>query len=72
MLERLTKPQTGLNMTAMTKKDALKLFRCRSLAAIGRLLGISRQAVCQWPDPLPQRLCDELRGAALRLGYLRD
>ena len=56
----------------MTKQDALKLFRCRSLAALGRLLGITRQAVCQWPDPLPPRLCDELRGAALRMGYLRE
>lgn len=54
----------------MTKKEAINLFgEVKDLAAA---LNISRQAVYQWPDKLPQDQADRITGAAWRLGRLPD
>lgn len=50
------------------KSEAVKLFG--SVTKLGQALGISSQAVSQWPEQLPQRYIDQIRGAALRLGLL--
>lgn len=52
----------------MTKAEAIHLFD--GVPALASALGISRQAIYMWPDDLPQRTADEVRGAALRLGRL--
>lgn len=48
--------------TIIIKEDAIALFGTQS--ALANALGITRQAVCQWPDrePIPQE-------HALRLKY---
>ena len=49
----------------MTKIEAIKRFgSVRKLAAA---LGISVQAVYQWPDTLEQATSDRIVGAAVRL-----
>ena len=50
----------------MTKSEAIKIFG--SGAELARALGITRGAVSQWPEDLPQRDSDAVTGAALRLG----
>jgi len=52
----------------MKKQDAIKLFgSARNLALA---LRITRQAIYQWPNKLPQARIDRINGAALRLGKL--
>lgn len=51
---------------SMTKQQAAELFE--SKAALARALGISRQAINQWPDQLQERQINEVIGAAVRLG----
>jgi len=50
----------------MNKKYAIYIFG--SVQKLADALDISRQAIYQWPDVLPQRLSDEITGAAIRLG----
>ena len=40
------------------------------MRAVGDALGITRQAVYQWPEELPQDTSDRLLGAAIRLNLL--
>ncbi|MEY2340911.1 hypothetical protein AB4090_02240 [Acidithiobacillus sp. IBUN Pt1247-S3] len=40
------------------------------MKAVGDALRISRQAVWQWPEELPQEISDRLVGAAIRHGIL--
>ena len=50
----------------MTKAQAIKLFGHRK--ELQDALGITRQALDQWPDKLTQKQADWVAGAALRLG----
>ena len=52
----------------MKKDSAIQIFG--SGASLGRALGISRGAICCWPNNLTQRQQDEVIGAAIRLGKL--
>ena len=54
----------------MTKQDAIRLFGATE-ADLARALGITRSAVNQWPDELPQHLQDRVNGVALRKGRLK-
>lgn len=51
----------------MQKSEAIQLFggQVKDLAAA---MGVTSAAVSQWPAVLPQRLADQVRGAAMRLG----
>jgi hypothetical protein len=50
----------------MTRQDVLRIFG--SYAKAGRALGMSRQAVWQWDDPIPTMYADRIIGACLRQG----
>lgn len=50
----------------MKKIYAVKHFG--GTAALASALSITRQAIYQWPDDLPQDCADEISGAAQRLG----
>ena len=50
----------------MTKQDLIKTFGSIQLCA--HTLGVSRQAVNQWPTPLKQHQEDWVVGACKRLG----
>ena len=52
----------------MRKKTALEIFG--GPESLATELGITRQAVRQWPDELPDKLRDRLLGFALRKGKL--
>ena len=52
----------------MKKSDAIALFGTQTNLA--RALGISPQAVSQWPHLLTQGQIDRIIGAAIRLGKL--
>lgn len=54
----------------MTKTQAIKMFK--TVPALAAALGISRQAIYQWPERLSQRTADEIRGAAVRLGLTQN
>jgi hypothetical protein len=50
----------------MTKQDAITMFgEVKHLAAV---LGITQQAIYQWPSELPQSYVDRINGAAMRIG----
>lgn len=51
-----------------TKAEAAKLFGTYS--ALARALGLTKQAVNQWPDELTIRQQNEVVGAAIRLGKI--
>ena len=53
----------------MTKKQAIKMFG--GLHEMAAALGITRQAIDQWPLKLTQKQVDWATGAALRLGLLK-
>jgi DNA-binding transcriptional regulator Cro len=48
----------------MKKSEAIDLFGGIVDAAVA--LGVSRQAIEKWPDPLPLRISDRVLGAAAR------
>lgn len=50
----------------MNKALAIQMFG--TVRALAAALGVTTSAIYQWPDVLPQRTADEVRGAALRLG----
>ena len=52
----------------MDKRHALDVFG--GSAELARELGIQRQAVSAWPDPLPAKTVDRLIGLAFRTGKL--
>jgi len=49
----------------MRKQDAIQLLggTTKDAAAV---LGVTFQAVSKWPDQLPDRIADRVRGAAVR------
>ena len=49
----------------MTKIEAVRKFG--SVINLAKALGITRQAVYAWPEELPLRLADEIRGAVERI-----
>lgn len=53
----------------MTKTEAANLFDGNK-AALGRACGVSRSAVCQWPEELPSDIRDRVLAAALREGRI--
>ncbi len=50
----------------MTKDDAIRVFGSQTKLAAA--LGISPQAVFQWPETLTPRQANEVLGAAIRSG----
>lgn len=50
----------------MKKSSAVEAFG--TVAALAAALGVTRQAIYQWPDELPESVADRVRGAALRTG----
>ena len=52
----------------MRKQTAITIFG--SSAAVARALMLTRQAICRWPEELPQCQADRIIGAALRLNKI--
>lgn len=50
----------------MKKQDAIELLGGTTRTA-AEVLGVTFQAVSKWPDPLPDRIADRVRGAAARM-----
>jgi transcriptional regulator with XRE-family HTH domain len=50
----------------MRKEEAINRFG--SVASLATALGITRQAIYQWEEVLPQDQADRINGAAFRLG----
>lgn len=50
----------------MNKQIAIQVFGSVQKAA--EALGVTRQAIYQWPDKFNQSIVDRINGAALRLG----
>ena len=50
----------------MDKREAVEIFGNQT--RLGEAVGLTRSAISQWPDVLPQRYADMVIGAALRLG----
>jgi hypothetical protein len=63
---RLTTGAPGSNLSGMQKQHAIDVFG--SAADLARELGMTRQAVQAWPDPLGQKQVDRLIGLAVRKG----
>ena len=57
-------------LAPMNKQHALDVFG--GSTELARELGIQRQAVSAWPDPLPQKTVDRLIGLAFRRGKILD
>lgn len=55
----------------MTKREAIQLFGGKG-AALARAIGVTPSAVYQWGEALSQEQSDRVRGAALRLGLIRE
>ena len=53
-------------LCAMTKTEAIYLFETR--VALAEAIGISAQAVSDWPEELPPRIEDRVIAAAVRTG----
>ena len=53
----------------MTKTEAIAIFGSRQ-QDLADAVGVTRSAVAQWPEELPQRHVDIVVGAAVRLGRL--
>jgi UTP--glucose-1-phosphate uridylyltransferase len=59
----------------MKKEQAIDLFGGPGRATATNLagaLGVTRQAISQWPAKLDQRTTDEIIGAAVRLGIIKN
>jgi len=56
---------------ALKKSDAVDLLGGNATAA-ARNLGVDRKTVYNWPEDLPQRVEDQVRGALLRVNEERD
>lgn len=54
----------------MNKETAIKLLG-GSVAEAARAIGISAQALSQWPDQLPSRLVDRVQAALWRKSQAR-
>jgi hypothetical protein len=52
----------------MTKTEAVNLFG--SVGALADALGVTRQAIYQWDEDLPDERRDRVVGAAVRLGLM--
>lgn len=50
----------------MTKQDIKRIFG--SYANCGRAVGLTRQSVYSWPDPVPHCYADRVLGACVRQG----
>lgn len=53
----------------MTKTEALDLFDGKTVKC-AEAVGVTYQAISQWPEELPQRLSDRVIAAAYRKGLL--
>lgn len=53
----------------MRKQDAISLFG--TPRALASALGVTPQAIYQWPDKISQEQADRVTGAAVRLGKVR-
>lgn len=51
---------------AITKHEMVRIFLNQAKAASA--CGVTRGAVTQWPEDLPQRISDQVIGAAIRTG----
>lgn len=51
---------------AMNKSEAIALLG-GSVAAAAKEVGVTAQAVGQWPDPLPRRIADRVQAALYRM-----
>ena len=49
----------------MNKAKAIELLG-GSIASVAEAVGVSSQAVSQWPDPLPERIADRVLAALAR------
>ena len=56
-------------MPAIDKKLAIRIFG--SQAELARHLNLTRAAVHNWPDPIPEPRASHIRETARRLGYMR-
>ena len=59
-----------LTISRMTKIEAISLFG--TVKELALAIKVTRHAVYQWPDELPQPTTDRVMGAAYRLGKLKD
>jgi len=50
----------------MTKQEAIQIFG--SVKEMAESLGLTRQAIYQWPDVLETHTVDRIMGAAVRTG----
>ena len=50
----------------MDKDEAIRLLG-GSVAEAARAIGVTHQAVWQWPDPLPERIADRVQAALWRM-----
>lgn len=57
-------------MWAMTKTEAINLLG-GSAAAVAAAVGVSTQAVSQWPEELPPRIADRVQAALWRIAQAR-
>lgn len=58
-------------MVGMNKQTAYDICAVEGAQGLADMLGITRSAVVQWPDPLRPRQVHEVLGAALLAGRLR-
>jgi len=68
MVKRMLASNTSmLYHRRMNKSEAIALLG-GSVAAAAKAVGVTAQAVGQWPDPLPQRIADRVQAALYRIG----
>jgi transcriptional regulator with XRE-family HTH domain len=70
MFDLFDKVRFTMHMNIDTKAKAIRLFG-GTQAAMARALGVSTQAISQWPETLTQAQRDRLVGAAIRLGKVQ-
>ena len=58
----------------MTKSEMIGLLSdgTHNIRRVADVLGVTRQTVYRWKDPLPQSLIDQVRGAHIRLVEEKD